>query len=168
PYAAPVVRPFEPSAPASAETDRDAGTDRSAVTSPVARPPLEAPVAVDAYVGNYEVAQTDAQRAYERGVAEAENGMDRRMGPLDGLWRVRDTSGVLLFSLALTDPGGEVPLEGAWRDSRGRMGAAASTLRTDQMTVIVLDGEGELRLSAGRLSGVIVRGEQTTPVQLAH
>lgn len=47
-------------------------------------------------------------------------------GPLDGLWRVRDGAGRLLFVLALSDPGeppaplasdpGHPHVEGAWRD----------------------------------------------------
>jgi len=167
PYTAPVIRPFEMVIMAPDGPTIEDGAEPPAASA-LARPSLDAPVAVDTYDGHYEVAPSDTERAYDLGVAEAERGMDRRMGPLDGHWRVLDASGALLFRLVLSDPGGEAPVEGAWRDTHGRMGVAASSLRSGGATVIVLDGQGELRLPADGDGGTLVRAGQIVPVRVSH
>lgn len=167
PYAAPVIRPFEMINPALDGPAAEDGAEPPTAASP-ARPSLDAPVVVDTYNGHYEVAPSETERTYDLGVAEAERGMDRRMGPLDGHWRVLDASGAMLFRLVLTDPGGEAPVEGAWRDTHGRMGVAASSLRTGGATVIVLDGQGELRLPADGDGGTLARAGQIVPVRVSH
>lgn len=109
-YQAPTVRPFEPPSDfgREAEAEGDAGGDRR-------RGPLIRPVAVDAYVGDYEVTPSDGEAAYDQGVAQAEIDADRRAGPLDGRWRVAAPDGRPLLSLALTDRGEGRRVEGAWR-----------------------------------------------------
>ena len=59
-YQAPTVRPFEPPSDfgREAEAEGDAGGDRR-------RSPLIRPVAVDAYVGDYEVTPSDGEAAYD-------------------------------------------------------------------------------------------------------
>ncbi|WP_150125887.1 hypothetical protein [Brevundimonas sp. LM2] len=108
-YAPPVVRPFEPPSNFGRVTAEGDGRGDPR------RRPIDHPVAVGAYRASYEFAPTSAEAAYDRGVVEAESGMDARMGPLDGRWRVRDASGAEILTLALTDEGPARPLEGAWR-----------------------------------------------------
>lgn len=141
-YSPPVVRPFEP--PSDFGRERAQGDDSATVS----RRPLEAPVLVDAYRGAYEVGPGDVEIAYDQGVAQAEIDMDRRMGPLDGRWRVRDAGGTLLFSLVLRDPGDGGPVEGGWsrQDALGSDGTAAGR-REGEGATLALDGAGELSLS---------------------
>ena len=110
-YQAPAIRPFEPdwdfSAGVTLPTSEGEG-DRAA-----------APVPVDRYAADYERAPTATERAYVRGVESAEARSDALMGPLDGLWRVRDADGRILLEVLLTDPGGAGPVVGAWRDLDG-------------------------------------------------
>lgn len=159
-YSDPPVRPFEPTGPL--------------VTGAGARPPLlhppEAAVTVDAYSGHYESPPSATERAYERGVRQAETAMDSRMGPLDGQWRVLDQDGAVLFTLLLFDEGGTTTVEGAWRDSEGHMGVAASTPREDGRTALVLDGRCELvlaRTEAG-FSGALIREGREQPIRLTR
>ena len=133
PYRAPAIRPFEP----APDFGRETGQGDEA--PPPHRPPLNAPVAVDAYVRSYEFTPTDAEVAYEQGVAAAEIRTDQTAGPLDGLWLVRDAEGRTLFALAMSDVDG-APVEGGWRVN-GRSGAATVADGT-----LTLEGVGAIRL----------------------
>lgn len=163
-YAAPPVRPFEPSANFAV---------RIAEGAEAARPyrrPLEGPAAIDAYRGDYEAAPSDAEAAYAQGVAQAEIGMSARMGPLDGRWRVLDADDRPLMTLVLTDPGAGAAIEGGWRAGEGPgRGIAAAAMRLSGTPVeIVLDGWCVLRLTvtAAGISGVLVHDDAETPVRL--
>lgn len=143
-YAPPVVRPFEPPSNfGRIMAEGDGGGD-------VTRRPIVRPVAVEAYRGSYEYAPSTAEDAYNRGVAQAERSMDARMGPLDGVWRVRDASGNTLISLALTDSGSGRPLEGAWRKDGGaaELGVIEQVERSDA-GVILSWSQGRLMLRPG-------------------
>lgn len=160
-YQAPPVRPFEPAGPVIAQGGEGA--------TPTPRT-LDAPVTVDAYRGHYENGPSETDLAYEQGVTQAEISMDSRMGPLDGAWTVTGGDGAVLFTLVLADDGSGAPVEGAWRDGHGKLGVAASTVREDGRTVIVLDGRCELRLTraAGGFTGVIVIDGHEQPVWLVR
>lgn len=161
-YRDPPVRPFEPTGPLV--------TGAEAEARPSLHHPPEVSVTVDAYRGHYESPPTAAERAYERGVVQAEINMDSRMGPLDGHWRVVDQDGATLFTLVLVDEGGGLAVEGAWRDADGRMGVAASTPRGDGQTALVLDGRCEMvlaRTDAG-FTGILTREGREQPVRLAR
>lgn len=161
-YSDPPVRPFEPSGPLVPASEAE-------VRPPLRHPP-EAAVSVDAYRGHYESPPGAVERAYEQGVARAERSMDSRMGPLDGQWRVLDQDGAVLFTLLLFDEGGTTAVEGAWRDSEGGMGVAASTPREDGRTALVLDGRCELvlaRTGAG-FTGTLIREGREQPIRLAR
>lgn len=137
PYQAPVIRPFEPGRDFGrqpAEGDVDTGPYRR---------PLEAPVTVEAYVRSYEYSPTDADTAYEQGVASAEIRADQASGRLDGPWRLVDGEGQPLYELVLNDPG-TGPIEGGWR-GRGRSGVATSdgaTLTLETVGVLSLERRG--------------------------
>lgn len=109
-YQAPAIRPFEP------DWDFSAGVT---LPTPDERDPGIAAVSVDRYTADYERAPTATERAYVRGVESAEARRDALMGPLDGLWRVRDADGRILLEVLLTDPGADGPIVGAWRDLDG-------------------------------------------------
>ncbi|MES2833512.1 MAG: hypothetical protein V4707_02255 [Pseudomonadota bacterium] len=162
-YRDPPVRPFEPAGPLVTGAEAEAGF-------PPLRHPPEAPVSVDAYRGHYEAPPDAVERAYDRGVNQAETAMNSRMGPLDGRWRVLDQGGGILFTLVLSDEGSGVPIEGAWRDDGGHMGVAASTPRDDGRTVIVLDGRCELVLapSGSGFTGALIREGREQPVRLSR
>ena len=160
-YSDPPVRPFEPTGPlvTGAEAEPPA---------PLRHPP-EAAVGVDAYRGHYEAPPGAVERAYERGVVQAETAMDSRMGPLDGQWRVVGRDGETLFTLVLADEAlGAV--EGAWRDPHGRLGVAASMPREDGRTALVLDGRCELVLtrSGSGFTGVLVQEGREQPIRLVR
>ena len=112
-YTAPAIRPFEPGSDFGrevAEGDVEAAPHRA---------PLTAPVTVDAYDGAYEVTPTDAQAAYEQGVASAEIRADQTAGPMDGGWRdARDSGAAVVEGRTLTLEGvGGITLErgrGGW------------------------------------------------------
>ncbi len=118
PYAAPVIRPFEP----GSDFGREIAEGDAA--SPPRRRPLTAPVTVDAYDGAYEATPTDIEVAYDQGVASAERRADQTAGPLDGLWRISDADGRALYDVLLMDPG-VGPVEGGWRDGRDGGGAVS-------------------------------------------
>lgn len=141
-YRPPVVRPFEP--PSDFGRERAQGDEGAALL----RRPLDAPVVVDAYGGAYEVGAGDVEVAYDQGVSQAEIDMDRRMGPLDGRWRVRDPGGVVLFSLVLRDDDGEGAVEGGWsrQDILGANGGANGR-RDSGSATLTLDGAGQLTLT---------------------
>lgn len=156
PYEAPAVRPFEPP-PGFGE--EPAQGDRGGVAS---RPPLEAPVSVDAYVRSYETSPADAEVAYDQGVASAELRADQSAGPLDGYWRAVDGEGEVLFDLVLSDAGGVV--EGGWR---GRRGGGAAVGDSGELR---LDGLGSLRLqrSGHGWRGVLRAGAAERRVTLSR
>jgi hypothetical protein len=164
-YAAPAVRPFEPPSNfgrVTAEGDGDAG---------MLRRPLVAPVVVEAYRGSYEYARTGAESAYEDGVANAERAMDARMGPLDGLWRLRDATGRELMALSLMDQGETRPLEGAFRtaDATATVGPLAVAERSPGALAIDLDGARlSLTASAAGWSGVLTRDGHDQAVTLGR
>jgi len=164
-YAAPAVRPFEPPSNfgrVTAEGDGDAG---------MLRRPLVVPVVVEAYRGNYEYTPSGADTAYNAGVANAERAMDARMGPLDGLWRLRDGEGHVLMTLSLSDPGETRPLEGAFRsaDATAEIGPLRAAQRTAEALMLDLDGgRVSLRASGEGWTGVLSRGGQERRVTLVR
>ena len=168
-YQAPTVRPFEPPSDfgREAEAEGDAGGDRR-------RSPLIRPVAVDAYVGDYEVTPSDGEAAYDQGVAQAEIDADRRAGPLDGRWRVAAPDGRPLLSLALTDRGEGRRVEGAWRrlDERAAPvpgGPAGPAAVVGATTVLPLaGGELHLRAAAQGWSGELVQNGRARPVAVSR
>lgn len=167
-YQAPVVRPFEPpSGFGREEAQGDAATDRH-------RRPLTAPVEVNAYVGDYEVSPTDAEIAYDQGVAQARIDADARSGPLDGRWRVTSSDGKPLLSLALTDLGGGRMIEGAWRRldlpaGTDQGGPAGPAFKSGDIAVIPLSG-GELRLqpAANGWTGDLIEKGRARPVTVSR
>ncbi len=157
PYTAPAIRPFEPGSDFGREV---AEGDLAGAPH---RPPLNAPVTVDAYRGSYEVTPTDAETAYEQGVASAEIRADQTAGPLDGIWRIRDAAGGTLFDVVLMDAGFG-PVEGGWR-GQGGSGAALSDGRS-----LTLEGGGVITLErvGPGWSGQLTRGGQTRTVTLSR
>ncbi len=133
PYRTPAIRPFEP-AP-------DFGRERAQgdAEGELYRRPLVVPVAVEAYARSYEYSPSDAETAYEQGVAAAEIRADQSAGRLDGAWTLVDATGRSLYGLVLNDPG-LGPVEGGWRGG-SRSGAATS----DGM-VLTLEGAGVMTL----------------------
>ncbi|WP_287011751.1 hypothetical protein [Brevundimonas sp.] len=71
-YQPPVVRPFEP--PSDFGREQAQGDSGDAAH----RRALTQPVVVGAYVGSYETSPSDAETAYDQGVAQAEITMDSR------------------------------------------------------------------------------------------
>jgi hypothetical protein len=102
----------------------------------------------------------DQQAAVKSAYAAAES----LLGPLDGLWRLEDTSGRALFILDLSDPGpppaplaaapDDPGLEGAWRDPADPRAPDASGL---------IDGA---RRSGDHLSIAFTRGTDQAPVAI--
>lgn len=154
-YQAPVVRPFEPGRGFARETAQG-----DAESEPYRRP-LERPVTVESYVRSYEYAPTDAETAYEQGVAAAEIRADQAGGRLDGAWRIVDGAGRTLYALVLNDPG-VGPAEGGWRSGAGS-GAAAS-----DGSALVLEGAGVLTLERAGTGwrGMLTVDGQTRPARL--
>lgn len=165
-YQAPVVRPFEP------PSDFGRETAQGDATSELHRRPLEAPVTVEAYRRSYEASPTDAELAYEQGVAQAEINADALAGPLDGRWRVNDANGRPLLSLALVDRNGAGSAQGAWRAVDGEHGAGpAEAIRNGEAgTVIELGDEGRLTLqrAGAGWTGVLEHGGRRTAVTLGR
>lgn len=165
-YRPPVVRPFEPPSDFGRETAQgDAATD-------LHRRPLDAPVAVEAYRRSYEASPTDAELAYEQGVAQAEINADALSGPLDGRWRVVDAAGNALLSLALIDRGGDRPVEGAWRAVSGEKtsGLAEGVAGGEAGVVVSLGDEGRLTLhrAGAGWTGVLEHDGRRTAVTLGR
>ena len=157
PYTAPVIRPFEPGSDFGREAaEGDVGPAPH-------RAPLTAPVTVDAYDGSYEVTPTDAEAAYEQGVASAEIRADQTAGPMDGAWRIVDADGRTLYELVLMDPGSGT-VEGGWRNPRDA-GAAVVDGRT-----LTLEGVGGITLerSPGGWRGQLSADGRTRPVTLSR
>ena len=156
-YAAPAIRPFEPASDFGRERAQgDAETEAH-------RRPLEAPVAVEAYVRSYEYSPGDTETAYDQGVASAEIRVDQSAGPMDGAWRVSDEQGQVLFAMVLDDDG-RGPVEGGWRGG-SNSGAATVDGRT-----VTLDGLGALSLDpAGRgWRGTLTEGGRTRTVTVSR
>lgn len=156
-YTAPAIRPFEPGSDFGREiAEGDVGPAPH-------RAPLTAPVTVDAYDGAYEVTPTDAEAAYEQGVASAEIRADQTAGPMDGAWRVVDAEGRTLYEVVLMDSGSGT-VEGGWRDARDS-GAAVVEGRT-----LTLEGVGGIPLERSRSgwTGRLTMGGQTRPVTLTR
>ncbi len=156
-YTAPAIRPFEPGSDFGREV-----AEGDAETGP-SRAPLTAPVKVEAYVRSYEYTPTDAEAAYEQGVAAAEIRTDQSAGPLDGGWRVSDASGRTLFDLVLTDAGVGA-IEGGWRGGSGSGGAVS-----DGQT-LTLEGGGSIALERNRAGwrGQLTRDGRTQTVTFAR
>ena len=58
-------------------------------------------------------------------IAESAVAAQALQGPLDGAWTLRGSGGAVLFTFQMSDPPGSVgPVEGAWRDPAGAIGAA--------------------------------------------
>ena len=151
-YSAPAIRPFEPGSDFGLEVAQgDAAPSAH-------RQPLEAPVRVDAYARSYEYAPTDAETAYDQGVASAEIRTDQSAGPLDGAWRVADGEGRTLYQVVLLDAGGAVA-EGGWRTAvnDGAATASAGTLTLEGVGTIALQPAGE-----GWTGRLTVDGRTTT------
>ena len=155
PYRAPAIRPFEP-APDSGRVRAQGDSEGD-----LYRRPLEAPVAVEAYVRSYEFTPSDIETVYEQGVASAEIRADQSAGPLDGEWRMVDAAGQPLYDLVLSDPG-VGPVEGGWRNGSG-WGPA-----TYDGVVLTLDGAGALTLerTASGWRGTLTVDGQTRPAAL--
>lgn len=167
-YQPPVIRPFEP--PSDFGRTRAQGDD----AAPLRRAPLTQPVTVDAYVSSYELSPSDAEIAYEQGVAQAEIDTDRRMGPLDGRWRVMGADGKAFLSLALTDRGGGRMIEGAWTRLDSPPGiehsGPAGPVTTDDQTVVVpiTSGELHLRQTGSGWTGALIQNGRSHPVTVTR
>lgn len=156
-YAAPAIRPFEPGSDFGQEVaqgDAAPGAHRQ---------PLAAPVRVDAYARSYEFAPTDSETAYDQGVASAELRTDQTAGPMDGVWRIADGEGRLLYEVMLLDAGG-ASAEGGWRMGNDAGGATASA------GTLTLEGVGTIVLTpAGRgWTGRLTVGGRTTAVTVTR
>lgn len=157
PYQAPAIRPFEPPSDFGREVAQgDAADD-------LHRRPLEAPVPVGAYDRSYEFTPSDAETAYDQGVASAEIRADQAGGPLDGRWRMVDAAGRTLCDLVLSDPG-PGPVEGGWRGESSAGGA------TSDGTTLTLDGLGAMTLerTASGWRGALTAGGRIHPVVLSR
>jgi len=161
PYQPPTIRPFEAPATLGQEPAQgDAETD-------VHRRPLAAPVEVDHYARSYEFSPTDADAAYDQGVASAELRADQSAGPLDGRWRLTDAEGRVLFDVALRDDGAGLPAEGAYQAPGA--GAAGLLIAGETPGVWTL-GEATLSLTqaADGWRGTLTGHGRTTAVRLVR
>lgn len=136
-----VAPPFQP--PSNFGRERAQGDAEIGVY----RRPLAKAVTVDDYRRSYEASPSDLEAAYDQGVAQAEINADRRMGSLDGRWRVVDAEGRTLMSLLLSDRGDDRPVEGAWRKG-ARLGPVAGVERSGVQASVPVEG-GVLRLERG-------------------
>ncbi len=144
-YRPPPVRPFE--APSGFGLEREQGDGEAAG----ARAPIDGPVVVDDYHGQYEYPPSQADTAYLQAVAEAEMRADGLMGALDGRWRAVDGAGRPVLELDLRDRGSGLRLDGAWRDL-----TAPKTTRRIGTAAGVRDPEGGVRLTLGDDASLIV------------
>ncbi len=164
-YAPPPVRPFEPPSNFGRVTAEGDGS------ADPARRPIVAPVVVEAYSRSYEHAPSTADNAYDRGVDNAEAAMDARMGPLDGLWTLRDTDGRLVMQLALMDRGSERPLEGAYRkvDATGGLGPIeAATHEAGRLSLTLTDARLDLTQTPEGWVGTLVEDSRSRNVALVR
>lgn len=167
-YQPPVIRPFEP--PSDFGRTRAQG-DGDTIQQ---RAPLTQSVTVDAYAASYEVSPSDTETAYDQGVAQAELDTDRRMGPLDGRWRVTGADGKPLLSLALTDRGEGRMIEGAWTrlDSQPgvELSGPAGPATNDGQTVVVPITGGELHLhqTSSGWTGELIQNNRRHPVTVTR
>ncbi|MDO1559124.1 hypothetical protein Q0812_06745 [Brevundimonas sp. 2R-24] len=137
-YQPPRVRPFE--------VELDPGGQPPFLPG---RPPAT-PVRLERYDGAYEGPATAFEQAFQNGVATAFAAGQALMGPLDGLWSVRGENGEALFEVVLTDPGGDLPMSGGWRDLAAPEG---SPLAVQALGAVVRrDGGAVLALGTRRLS----------------
>ena len=77
-------------------------------------------------------------------------------GPLDGAWSLYDAAGARLYAFQLVDPvGGHGPLQGAWRDLRGReaLGVFSELRREGDALILRLPSHGESPADSIRLRG---------------
>ncbi|KQW86356.1 hypothetical protein [Brevundimonas sp. Root1279] len=156
-YSAPAIRPFEPASDFGQEVAQgDAAPNPN-------REPLAEPVRVDAYARSYEYAPTDAETAYDQGVASAEVRTDQTAGPLDGAWRIADGEGRTLYEVVLLDAGGAIA-EGGWRRTSAEGGATASA------GTLTLEGVGTITLtpSGKGWTGRLTADGRTTAVTLTR
>ena len=102
-YQPPAIRPYEP-----AEQIIEAEPAQFLPPTPV---PLER------YRRDYEAPPAPAEIDYQRGVERAFAAGQRRMGELDGVWRLAPEGPAAgdTYQLVLTDPTPEGGVEGAWR-----------------------------------------------------
>jgi hypothetical protein len=158
-YAAPVIRPYEP------PSDFGRQVEEGDVGRPVRSRPITAPVAVEAYAGNYEQNRSTREASYEQAVSRARASADARMGPLDGVWSAVGADGRPVLDLVLSDRGPSRPVEGALslNDQTRSTSPVASVSREGGEAVIEAAVEGRavrLRLQpagegwTGTLSGL--------------
>lgn len=173
-YAAPVIRPYEP--PSDFGRQVEEGDVASPIRGlPIRSRPITAPVAVEAYDGNYEQNRSTREATYERAVSRARASADARMGPLDGVWSAVGADGRLVLELVLSDRGPSRPVEGALSlNDQTRSTAPLDTVTRDGVQAVIEASIGgrpvRLRLQqagqgwTGTLSGL---GRDQT-VSLAH
>jgi hypothetical protein len=106
-YSAPIVRPYEP------PSDFGRQVEEGDVSRPIRSRPIAAPVAVEAYAGNYEQNRSTGEVSYVQAVNRARASADARMGPLDGVWSAVGADGRPVLDLVLSDRGPSKPVEGA-------------------------------------------------------
>jgi len=146
-YAAPVIRPYEP--PSDFGRQVEEGDVASPVRAspiraspipglPIRSRPITAPVAVEAYDGNYEQNRSTREAAYEQAVSRARASADARMGPLDGVWSAVGADGRLVLELVLSDRGPSKPVEGALSlNDQTRSTAPLDTVTRDGVQAVI-------------------------------
>jgi hypothetical protein len=162
-YQPPRIRPFEPPPDFAAPVDA-----RAPAAGPRA---LDRTVTVETYAGDYEAADTATDLAYAAGVRAAESRVNAGMGPLDGLWRVVDREGRTRVLLAIVDPGGEAPVQGAWMIPGAPPavddGALGGEVRgPDEVRLATGAGTLRLTLRGGVWRGQLVGDDGATAVSL--
>lgn len=136
-YSAPVVRPYEP--PSNFGRQVEEGD----VSRPIRSRPITAPVAVEAYEGEYEQNRSSGEIGYVAAVNRARASADARMGPLDGVWTARSADGKPVLDLVLSDRGSTKPVEGA-------LSLNDATRSTAPVDAVVREGEAaEIQVSVG-------------------
>ncbi len=157
-YAAPIVRPYEP------PSDFGRQVEEGDVGRPIRSRPITGPVAVEAYVGNYEQNRSSGEVAYVAAVNRARASADARMGSLDGVWTAVGADGKPVLDLVLSDRGPSKPVEGALslNDTTRSTAPVEAVTRDGDQTVIEASVNGRpvrLRLQpaaqgwTGTLSG---------------
>ena len=169
-YSRPAIAPFEP--PSNFGRQRAQGDSEAELH----RRPLVAPVAVDAYRRSYEYSPSDAETAYEQGVAQARIDAQARMGALDGVWRVTNADGDTLSDLVVSDPGDAAhgQIDAAWNIGLPSDQGVPTTAHREGEVVIIESGLGartaRLRLTptADGWSGAFSRGGREQVVMLTR